>query len=787
MSNFAYATLVTSDSYVVGASVLAQSLRASGTPHRLVVLHWPELTPESVDLLRATFDDVVPIAPLRSTDHANLQLLGRPELDVTYSKLHVWNLVQFAKIVFIDADAFVLTNVDELFDRDELSAAPDCGWPDTFNSGVFVLQPNKETFDRLVAFAASHGSWDGGDQGLLNDFFSDWNTAPGRRLPFTYNVTPSAAYTSSPAFQRFENDIKVVHFAGSDKPWTYARNTDGSAIGKGAAATGSTLLQLVNRWWAVYTDFAAKYGHLLNPFTRTARSASGAAGAHSAAGHGGAHHHHVGGQPGAQFGLGGGNPFADMNSSRYAWPEDEMDANEIEVWKRAMTGSGRRRESFRRRRSFVAATTAPTTPTSSTIVTDTKALLATPTSPISPTYTNLAGNFSSRPVSPATSLPPASPLPVGASPIHFGHSASFADEMASVPVTEIAPLESPMSFADSALFGAQEVTKVTTSAVTSASATATATSKWATASSASTTTATATAAAPAPVASRAVPIKDDAAVADELPEIKTTAAIETTTHSDDDEETEPVWYSRQPSEHVISAEPITTVTVTVTATAVPAPRTPRCDSASPVPSTPLTPEGVKCTAGAATVIAEEAGDNEFVAAESEVAASSESEHGTAAATDTEPADASDADDDVISDDGLDETMVAKPLLLDETMKAAPVPVSRSVPAPAPAPAVAVEEEEQKPFAAMLASTPAPRAASPVFEKPAPRSVSPVSESPAVPRSVSPVFDSPAVSRSASPTKTAAPPAPAAAMAFTKVIPPVIAAAAITVGYFVLYG
>ena len=32
-----------------------------------------------------------------------------------------------------------MKNSDELFDRNEFSAAPDAGWPDCFNSGVFVF------------------------------------------------------------------------------------------------------------------------------------------------------------------------------------------------------------------------------------------------------------------------------------------------------------------------------------------------------------------------------------------------------------------------------------------------------------------------------------------------------------------------------------------------------------------------------------------------------------------------------------------------------------------------
>lgn len=55
----------------------------------------------------------------------------------------------------------VLSNVDELFEREELSAAPDPGWPDCFNSGVFVFRPSNETHEKLLAFCSENGSFDG--------------------------------------------------------------------------------------------------------------------------------------------------------------------------------------------------------------------------------------------------------------------------------------------------------------------------------------------------------------------------------------------------------------------------------------------------------------------------------------------------------------------------------------------------------------------------------------------------------------------------------------------------
>lgn len=113
------------------------------------------------DLLRLQWDELVDIEELDSRDWEHLQLLNRPELGVTFTKLHAWRLVRFKKCVFLDADTLVLCNVDDLFEREEFSAAPDVGWPDCFNSGVFVYKPSLETFANLYQLAQTEGSFDG--------------------------------------------------------------------------------------------------------------------------------------------------------------------------------------------------------------------------------------------------------------------------------------------------------------------------------------------------------------------------------------------------------------------------------------------------------------------------------------------------------------------------------------------------------------------------------------------------------------------------------------------------
>lgn len=57
--------------------------------------------------LRAVFTEVVIVDVLDSRDAAHLALLQRPELGITFTKIHCWGLTQYEKCVFLDADTLV--------------------------------------------------------------------------------------------------------------------------------------------------------------------------------------------------------------------------------------------------------------------------------------------------------------------------------------------------------------------------------------------------------------------------------------------------------------------------------------------------------------------------------------------------------------------------------------------------------------------------------------------------------------------------------------------------------
>ncbi|WOO82835.1 Glycogenin-1 [Vanrija pseudolonga] len=265
----AFVTLLTDSSYLPGALVLLHSLQdlhPAPRSFKIVCL----VTPETVDartigvLRNAGYDLVIGVEPIASgaSGQQGLQLMGRPDLDIALTKLHIFRLqTLFSTIVYLDADTLPLRPLDQLFETTSphrFSASPDIGWPDCFNSGVMVIRPQLSDFTALQATLAAHadsgngnGSFDGADQGLLNEYFSE--EGPGgawNRLPFTYNVTPSAAYQYAPAYKHYAHKINLIHFIGPNKPWKWLSSRQ--ARSSPPPNTAFDYESLLDRWFAVY-------------------------------------------------------------------------------------------------------------------------------------------------------------------------------------------------------------------------------------------------------------------------------------------------------------------------------------------------------------------------------------------------------------------------------------------------------------------------------------------------------------------------------------------------------
>lgn len=276
----AFMTLCTTDSYAVGAAVMAQSLKATRTCHPIYCLISKNLSEKSRFLLLNHLDGVLEVDLIESSDLEYLRSsLQRPDLLHALTKLHIWSMdgdpslshrvifspspyskfflscsadsqwkkvessnllqrmnvigwsgsIKLDRVVFIDADMLIVQNIDELIDdqlySNSFAACPDIGWPDHFNSGLMVISPDHRVYLELLL--QSTDSIDGADQGLLNVYYSSWSSDSASstrqktfRLPFLYNVCFSGSYTYTPAYQYYKNQIKAIHFLGAgNKPW----------------------------------------------------------------------------------------------------------------------------------------------------------------------------------------------------------------------------------------------------------------------------------------------------------------------------------------------------------------------------------------------------------------------------------------------------------------------------------------------------------------------------------------------------------------------------------------
>jgi lipopolysaccharide biosynthesis glycosyltransferase len=228
----AYVTLLCGgDAYVPGIEALGQSLIQTGTAVPLVVMVTPEVPTAARQRLSGRGFILRDIEPIKNP-RPDCELLY-PRFALTYTKLRVFDLAEYDKVVWLDADTVVLRNIDELFDRPCIAAASDFFMPDRFNSGVMVLDPSPELFNKLMVSLASCPTYDGGDQGFLNSFWSDWWAMPvEHRLPAVYNIHHFIFQfmAAHPGFgKQFMADTRIIHYT-LQKPWLGFTITGGSSV-----------------------------------------------------------------------------------------------------------------------------------------------------------------------------------------------------------------------------------------------------------------------------------------------------------------------------------------------------------------------------------------------------------------------------------------------------------------------------------------------------------------------------------------------------------------------------
>ncbi|OMO99159.1 Glycosyl transferase, family 8 [Corchorus olitorius] len=238
----AYVTVLhSSDAYVCGAITLAQSIILSNSTRDLLLLHDENISPKSLTGLRYAGWKTRQIERIRSPfsekDSYN---------EWNYSKLRIWLLTWYDKVIFIDSDLLVLKNIDRLFVYPQLSAARNDRT--LFNSGIMVIEPSLCMFEDLMVKSFKLESYNGGDQGFLNEAFTWWHRLPSKVNYLKY-------YQGNESHESIPDDVSAIHYLGL-KPWMCYRDYDCNWDVEVRQVFANDKAN--EKWWQVYDTMPKK-------------------------------------------------------------------------------------------------------------------------------------------------------------------------------------------------------------------------------------------------------------------------------------------------------------------------------------------------------------------------------------------------------------------------------------------------------------------------------------------------------------------------------------------------
>uniref|UniRef100_A0A6N2LRZ7 Hexosyltransferase n=1 Tax=Salix viminalis TaxID=40686 RepID=A0A6N2LRZ7_SALVM len=274
----AYVTFLAGNGdYVKGVVGLAKGLRKVKSAYPLVVAILPDVPEEHREILESQGCIVREIEPVYPPE--NQTQFAMAYYVINYSKLRIWEFVDYGKMIYLDGDIQVFENIDHLFEKPSgyFYAVMDCfcektwssspqyqikycqqcpekvQWPLEmgsppplyFNAGMFLYEPNLVTYFDLLETLKTTPPTSFAEQDFLNMFFRDVY----QPIPPVYNLVSAMLWRHPENF-----DIDEVKGA---KPWRFT--------GKEENMDREDIKVLVKKWWEVYEDESLDYKNATAP------------------------------------------------------------------------------------------------------------------------------------------------------------------------------------------------------------------------------------------------------------------------------------------------------------------------------------------------------------------------------------------------------------------------------------------------------------------------------------------------------------------------------------------
>ena len=230
MKEKTFITVLTSESYFEGVLALNESLKRVKAKYPLTVLINNNISKETENKLIEREMKIIRKENIKLDSNITKKndVKNTSYWNNTFDKLLIFELTEFEKLVYLDSDMYIRNNIDNLFEKDDMSAVIDKrynplileSWK-KLNSGLMVIKPKENILEGLMEALRTVESKREtfGDQDVLQEYYNNWDNKSELHLQDIYNVFfPYLDYHTHIQNMKLE-DISVVHFVFADKPW----------------------------------------------------------------------------------------------------------------------------------------------------------------------------------------------------------------------------------------------------------------------------------------------------------------------------------------------------------------------------------------------------------------------------------------------------------------------------------------------------------------------------------------------------------------------------------------
>lgn len=230
--NYAYVGVLSTDNYLLGILGVQECLKRVNSAYPFYVLITDKISNETEQFLHS--------CGIKTIRKKSIEIPAEikeknaqgdfSHWTYTFDKLSIFELIQFDKIVYLDADIYIRKNIDSLFDFPNMAApcnykfGPNVTVPHELVSGLLVVEPEQGLIEKFLNILAQVAEKKAsvGDQDILQEYYKDWTNKPELHLELKYTVffTYLDYYINHLNYKL--DDLYLFHFILSKKPWDFS-------------------------------------------------------------------------------------------------------------------------------------------------------------------------------------------------------------------------------------------------------------------------------------------------------------------------------------------------------------------------------------------------------------------------------------------------------------------------------------------------------------------------------------------------------------------------------------